>query len=450
MEQAAWNRQVNWVNADDLAHTMYPFMRELISRLASRGIVYTNAYCATSVCGPDRGSQLTGRYSHNTGLTKTIGAWQQFRDRGWDQNQLTKWIETFAPEVAIFGGGKILNDIQGPDTRLPGIPKETWRVQLEDLNDPDFVHVAVNGERRSIPRGGAAGGNESMILGEFAVDFKRRYADRPHVLLAWPHAPHEPSFPRSRYSDLHIKNPDRASAAFNEQDLSDKGAAVRAKAHQRTNTERDQAATGMYREVLEVDDLIAMIDDASNAETWWIVSSDNGFNYGANDLDKKLWPYDEANRVPLVIVPPASLGVAPRVDDRLVGQVDLAPTICGILGVPYPADIDGRSILPSIVDPSAPQRTHLLSENTGETSRAYFSVRSREFVEGRGYTDTLYVDWPNDDWPEEIYDYALDPALTDGTPATPYEQQIMPQRAELSKAMRVASGDQLRELEAWR
>jgi N-acetylglucosamine-6-sulfatase len=39
-----------------------------IDRLAARGTLFANAYCQAPVCGPSRGSFLSGRYPHETGL----------------------------------------------------------------------------------------------------------------------------------------------------------------------------------------------------------------------------------------------------------------------------------------------------------------------------------------------------------------------------------------------
>ena len=41
-----------------------------IDRLATRGVLFENAYCNSTVCAPSRGSFLTGRYPRTVGLRK--------------------------------------------------------------------------------------------------------------------------------------------------------------------------------------------------------------------------------------------------------------------------------------------------------------------------------------------------------------------------------------------
>lgn len=57
-------------------------MGSVMNRLVARGTRFDNGYVATPVCGPARGSVLTGKWSHNTGLETTSGAWNQLVEFG--------------------------------------------------------------------------------------------------------------------------------------------------------------------------------------------------------------------------------------------------------------------------------------------------------------------------------------------------------------------------------
>ena len=74
---------------------------------------------------------------------------------------------------------------------------------------------------------------------------------------------------------------------------------------------------------------------------------------GAHGFGDKVLPYEEASRSPLIIHDPrrpaASRG---RTSAALTGQVDIAATIHAFAGVPAPADIDGRNLLPLLDDPA--------------------------------------------------------------------------------------------------
>src|SRR4029079_17317753 len=80
--------------------------------------------------------------------------------------------------------------------------------------------------------------------------------------------------------------------------------------------------------------------------------------------------------------------------ERIVSLVDLFPTLCDLCGVPQKPGLDGRSLVPLLVNPQATWDHHALSAY----DIAEFSVR----VEGWRYT--RYIDDS-----EELYDEARDP-----------------------------------------
>ncbi len=63
--------------------------------------------------------------------------------------------------------------------------------------------------------------------------------------------------------------------------------------------------------------------------------------------------YEEVLRVPLLLRVP---GVAPRRVDTRAMLIDLAPTLCELLGVPAPATFSGRSLVPAMLGQPMPPR----------------------------------------------------------------------------------------------
>jgi arylsulfatase A-like enzyme len=64
----------------------------------------------------------------------------------------------------------------------------------------------------------------------------------------------------------------------------------------------------------------------------------------------KQQPWDESINVPLIMRPGARLPEGRRgaVDDLLIGIVDYAPTLLGLLGQPVPAAMQGRDLSPHV------------------------------------------------------------------------------------------------------
>jgi arylsulfatase A-like enzyme len=72
--------------------------------------------------------------------------------------------------------------------------------------------------------------------------------------------------------------------------------------------------------------------------------SDNGFLWGEHGLTRKAAPYTPSVQIPFLMRPPG--GIPPLEDQRLVANIDIAPTVLQTAGVltTEPA-MDGRSLL---------------------------------------------------------------------------------------------------------
>ena len=62
-----------------------------IDRLASRGMLFTQAHCNAPLCGPSRSSLLTGKYPASTGIYFHIK----------DEN-LTQWRDSLHPDLPFL------------------------------------------------------------------------------------------------------------------------------------------------------------------------------------------------------------------------------------------------------------------------------------------------------------------------------------------------------------
>jgi len=130
------------------------------------------------------------------------------------------------------------------------------------------------------------------------------------------------------------------------------------------------------------------------------------------------------------------------VNGHLVSQIDLLPTICEIAGADA-SGVDGRSILPTLLNPSASPREFLMVE---AERLGWHSVRMRRWNVARAdYDNLLFVSWHGGF--EEIYDYDDDPHLYNGRVNTAREEQNVGMLRAKLLAMRTAAGDQYRALE---
>ena len=77
-----------------------------------------------------------------------------------------------------------------------------------------------------------------------------------------------------------------------------------------------------------------------------VYASDNGFFWGEKQLIDKRWPYEESTRIPFLVRYPARLQTPGRISEELILNVDLAPTLLHIAGLPIPEAIRGNLFCP--------------------------------------------------------------------------------------------------------
>ena len=90
--------------------------------------------------------------------------------------------------------------------------------------------------------------------------------------------------------------------------------------------------------------------------------------------------------------------------DRMILNVDVAPTMLELARVDPPARFHGRSFLPLLRDPSAPWRTSMLAEyfleKVGPRIPDWQAVRTDRWK---------LIHYPDFDGMDELYDLASDP-----------------------------------------
>jgi arylsulfatase A-like enzyme len=106
----------------------------------------------------------------------------------------------------------------------------------------------------------------------------------------------------------------------------------------------------MFRAITAIDDnvgkLLELLDELKLTEdTVVCFSSDNGYYLGEHGLGDKRSAYEESMRIPMLVRYPRMIAKG-RTEDRIVLNVDPAPTFLDLAGVPVPASMHGRSWKP--------------------------------------------------------------------------------------------------------
>lgn len=347
---------------------------------------FTDTFVTTPLCCPSRASIFTGRYSHNHGVVTNSDekevdgldqrtTFQYHLDRaGYRTAMFGKYLNTWDlerrpphfDEWAIFQHSATANYGQG----LWNVDHEIGPVEeySSDLLGERAEHV-IRGEvfaRRVALLVGAAvllGGAWAavhrhafvavvvvvvVVASSTAMGMMTRSSDKPWLMILSTAAPHIPSVVRTEDAKSPVpvmpKTPVRAEA-----DLSDKPSFIQ------EGVTGDAWAHFVRRKQLRtlwsVDDLVdsvmrSVADTGDMSNTLAIFTSDNGLLWGDHGNVGKGYPYTNSIKVPLLVRWPEGHPM-PETDGRMVNNLDLAPTILDVAGVPYSSDVamDGRSLL---------------------------------------------------------------------------------------------------------
>ena len=330
-------------------------------QLVDRGITFSNAFVSNPLCCPSRASILTGNYSHTTGVyrqTTPYGAFESFRDG----STLATWLHDAGYTTGLFG--KYIDAYQ--NGALTGYVPPGWDRWVSFVHSGYYDYgLTVDGH----PRFHGQNPDEdysTVVLGDAAEEFILTAPEgRPLFAEFAPAAPHDPAIPEPRFEaafrDLEPWRP----ANYDEADVSDKPAYVQVlpRLTREWMAWIDGLRRKQFQTMMSVDEQVGRLLDALETtgrlqDTLIVFTSDNGLLWGEHRWMRKEVPYDEALRVPMVVRYDA-IGIGSRVEESLVLNIDIAPTIAALTGVDAPAT-EGNDLGRLIEDTGHPVADRLL------------------------------------------------------------------------------------------
>jgi N-sulfoglucosamine sulfohydrolase len=314
-------------------------------RVARSGIRFTHSFCSSPSCTPSRGAILTGQ--HFWRLEEGGNLWSSLP---------TKF--SVYPEMLEAAGYHI------------GLQGKGW-------GPGDFK----------------AGGRTRNPAGPNYKDFKTFFDSRPQdkPFCFWfgstdPHRPYDKGAGQKagiKLDDIEVPPwlPDNPTIR---EDLADYLSEIQ-------RFDRDVGA------------ILSIIEKAGELEnTLIVITSDNGMPFPRAKTNL----YDSGTRMPLAVSWPAAIPGG-RVVDDFVSHTDFAPTFLEAAGLPVPASMTGRSLLPLLKSKGAGQvekaRDHVFTGRerhtqmrAGGVGYPMRAVRTREFLYIRNYEPDR---WPSGDPP---------------------------------------------------
>ncbi|MEO7144535.1 MAG: sulfatase [Bryobacteraceae bacterium] len=311
-------------------------------RFAQQGARFTRMYAANPVCTPNRSCIMTGRYSHQHGMThndimlppreRTIG--HAFSAAGYATHYIGKW------------------HMDGEEK--PGFVPPGWRRRgfqtFEGFNRghyyPTGAKYFTNGGELLHPDV-----YEPTYQTDLAISFLERNRNHPfYCYLSWgpPHTPYHPPKEWARY------DPEKLEWRPN------------VPAETRADAKTRKWVAGYYGLCSSLDHemgrLLKALDDKNLAQNTLVVfTSDHGDMLGSHGLYFKSKPEEESLHVPLFMRLPGRIREKQLIP-ALASSIDLTPTILSICGLKPAAGVAGRDLSAAALGGPGPEIDSVYAE----------------------------------------------------------------------------------------
>jgi arylsulfatase A-like enzyme len=413
---------------DEYSAGGHPFLKTPnIDRLVREGASFSRAFHTTPLCSPNRAGILTGQYTSRHGIygniardrlshrlhtfpqdlqrsgyhTGLVGKWHMGNDPtprpGFDY-----WVsfrgqgEMFDP--FLYEGGK-LQKVSGYITDLLTDRALTFLSQAAATDKPFCLylgHKAVHPD--SIQR------ND----GSKDTSYPTKFLPAPRHLGLYEQA----TFPRPWAKTPPITVAQGSQMMMQVLRTKETAAIVEEFGDALDHGTSDETIRRRAEMILAIDESVGAVYGALEKsgkldDTVIVFMSDNGYFFGEHGLSlERRMPYEEAVRSPLIIRYPAMARPSSTISS-LVSSIDVAPTVLEIAGVPVGKQVQGKSLVPLLKNPSSAVRKSVLMEYYSDdmtfpwmNETDYKAIRTDRYK---------FIRWTQHPEFNELYDLESDP-----------------------------------------
>jgi iduronate 2-sulfatase len=410
-----------------------------IDALAARGMRFDRAYCNQAVCAPSRFTLMLGSHSTSSGL---YGLGSNLRQLIPDAVTMPQFFARHGYRTESLG--KVFHIGHGNQGDPESFSVPHFHDKVIEYLDPEstdggqltreealFTNQKL-GSIRSLPRGAAFESpdvaDDAYADGRVANEtIKRLQAAKerqekdgtPFFIATGFVRPHLPFSAPKKYWDLYDET--RLPRPVNQAFPKDAPATALKRGGEITAfkpvPENGVVGEALQRKLIHGYYASTSYADAQVGKVWAelkrleldektivVLWGDHGFHLGDLGIWTKHTNYEQANRIPIIMVAPGvtAPGSASR---QPAGSVDIFPTLAELAGLPSPQGpqpMDGLSLVPVLKDSSVRVREH--------TYHAYPKSKLGRAIRTERYR---MVEWKKEEAVEyELYDYESDPHET--------------------------------------
>ncbi|MGC9318224.1 MAG: sulfatase-like hydrolase/transferase [Armatimonadota bacterium] len=367
-----------------------------LDRMAEEGVRFENAFTCQPVCGPARSSLQTGKYP------EAVGCWRNNIHLPLDEKTIAHWFSEWGYQVAYVGKWHLASgpepELNHRDKPVPPEYRGGWKDYWVASDVLEFTSHSYDGHMFR-----ADGSRYEFPEGRYRVDcvtdaalqfLRERDDDRPFFLFISYIEPHHqndhnryegPKGSKERWADYEVP-----------------GDLVGTEGDWRENfPDYLGCCHALDRNLQRVRDELA--DQGIADETVVIYTSDHGSHFRTRNAEYKRACHDGCLRIPMVACGPGFTGG--KVLDELVSNIDLAPTLLQIAGIPVPDVYHGRPLQPLVEGAAGDWPEEVFAQiSESQTGRC---VRTRRWT----YSVSVPEVGPRSDvyFEEYLYDNEKDP-----------------------------------------
>lgn len=385
----------------------------ILDRLAETGIVFRNAYTPSPICIPARQAMMAGQFPNHCGC-RVYG-----QDLAPGYMTFARWLSKYS--YATVACGKLhhmgVDQMQGWTNRI-GSDMEIHPSFIEDREEDEFQeHIPIFSDMKwsdvkEIKRAGIGKG-PYQVMDEYtvkgAIDFLDNYFINPYydrqqstrplllkVSLLNPHYPYLAEEDKFKYY-LNRVEPYLNESVSEHPFLSQRQVIPGIDASER---ELKRATAAYYSMIETADEQFGQVIDkleqcGQNLDDWIVIyTSDHGEMLGEHCIWEKQKFYEASARVPLIIRWPEKFNGGKVIYEN-VNLCDLFATLCDLLNVKTPENLDSRSLVPLMKGAASEWNNESISQ---------FGLKNLMIKR-----DDLKYQYYGDDLPEVLFDLKRDP-----------------------------------------
>lgn len=386
-----------------------------IDRLAKKGVLFSNAHAAGTMCCPSRASVITGLRPTTTGIYKNTDTPRALYK---EKQTLNKHFKENGYFVA--GAGKILHRFH--------YEEDQWDEFVGRHKDENIIGNRENPENEGITKvsgnisWGSFSSPDSLTFDGRSVAWVserlHRNHEKPFFLACGIFRPHIPWFNPDKYFDQYpleeVQLPLTLAGDIKDVPLRGKNVSFSTsnftKDDDLTNTKENVEHELLQKDSLWDDAVRAYLASVSYADAQFgilldelekspyadntiiVLWSDHGWHLGEKEHWRKATLWEEVTRVPFIIYAPDK--ATNQISKQPVSLIDIYPTLIELCDLPKVEGLEGQSLVPQLLNPSSTRQMPAISSLTPN----YHAIRDEQY---------RYISYGEGQ--EELYDHNTDP-----------------------------------------